>query len=168
MHFSWMDGLRLSLSVFVVFPKKSLWACWFALGEGVVVVRGHPGYIPGFPIFGFASRDGKMDTATSSRDHCTQRSVRGQGSSRDSGSLVSLGSEVLGLSPRGCWPTGNTRFLAPTLLYWVVISQVGIETNPISPNMTYMHRRLTYPISPNMTYMHRRLTLFTQGSSIER
>ena len=45
--FLWSPRLSLSSS-FIVFPK-SLWAYGFALG-GAVVVRGHPGDIPGFPI----------------------------------------------------------------------------------------------------------------------
>ena len=43
----WSPRLSLS-SFFIVFPKF-FWAYGFALG-GAVVVRGHPGDIPGFPL----------------------------------------------------------------------------------------------------------------------
>ena len=62
-----------------------------------------------------------------------RRLVRGKGPPRGCGSSVSLGFDLVGYVTAGRGLTGITHFsLVSTLLFWVIISQVGIE-NPTGP-----------------------------------
>ena len=64
-----------------------------------------------------------------------RRLVRGKGPPRGCGSSVSLGFDRVGYVTAGRGLTGinSTHFsLVSTLLFWVIISQVGIE-NPTGP-----------------------------------